>query len=99
MSSEGDSAHILEVITGSRFADAVPGRVTIVRVPPPAGRRRYQECEIELLAEASGIAPRTVVMTVVFDSRRWPDAGRVLPARISVRHHDAVDVNWDALGG
>lgn len=97
MSSGDESAHIIEVITGSRLADAVPGRVTIVDVPPPVGRRRYQECAIELLAEASGIAPRTVVMAVVFDTRRWPEAGRMLPARISVRHHDALDVNWDAL--
>lgn len=97
MGAEGDSAHILEVITGSRLADAVPGRVTIVAVPPSEGRRRYQECRIELLAEASGIEPRTVVMAVVFDTRRWPTVGRVLPARISVRHHDALDVNWDAL--
>jgi hypothetical protein len=92
-----DAAHQLEALTGDPLADAVRGIVRITAASAPEGRRRYQECRLEMQAEAPEIEPRTVRTVAVFDTRSWPAAGAVLPARISRSHADAVEVDWDAL--
>ncbi|MET0813243.1 MAG: hypothetical protein ABWY03_09320 [Microbacterium sp.] len=93
-----EAADALEKITRDPMADAVAGTVRIVSASAPAGRGRYQECELELLAAAAGIPDRTVEEVVVFSTRSWPAVGAVLPARISRSHPGSIDVDWDALG-
>ncbi len=92
-----DAAQQMERMTGSPLGDAVPGTVRIVARSEPEGRGPYQTCRLELLAEAEGIPPRVVITEVVFARRHWPAEGAVIPARISRTHHDALDVDWDAL--
>ena len=87
----------LEKLTGDPMADAVRGRVTIVAVSQPAPRPRYQECRVEMIAEAPGIPSTPVVQEVVFSTKRWPRAGVVLPARVSAADPRACEVVWDAL--
>jgi len=94
-----EAAHQLEVVTGDPMADAVVGVVRIVEAPAPKGRGRYQECAVVLAAEAPGIEPRSVRASIVFDTRRWPAPGVVLPARLSRSHPDVLEVAWDALAG
>ncbi len=91
------AASWLEKITRDPMADAVAGRVTIVSASAPQGRRRYQECDVELIAEAPGIPPTTVRQQVVFGRSLWPRAGYVLPARISRTHPEVLEVAWEAM--
>lgn len=97
MDWKDEAARQLEALTGDPRADAVTGTVLLAVVSEPTGRGRYQEATLELVAEASGIEPRVVHTTAVFDTRAWPTAGLVLPARISASRVDAIDVDWDAL--
>jgi hypothetical protein len=91
------AARAFERMTGSPLADAVAGRVRIVSLTDPEPRGSYQNCRLELLAEAPGIPSRVVTIEAVFPRRHWPAVGTVLPARISPTHADAVEVDWDAL--
>lgn len=87
----------LERLTGDPMAGAVPGTVTVLSASEPTGRARYQECTVELSAEAPGIGPAVVRTGVVTTRRHWPTVGAVLPARVSVSTPTVVDVDWDAL--
>ncbi|WP_431778710.1 hypothetical protein [Microbacterium aurantiacum] len=90
-----EMAQWLEKATKDPMADAVRGRVTVVSVSEPQGRARYQECRVELRAEAAGIPQRTVSTEAVFPKNRWPKPGDVHAARISPSHEDAIEVDWD----
>lgn len=92
-----EAAAALDRITRDPLADAVAGTVEIVALTAPAGHGRYRECAVELRAQGPGIASRTISSAVVFDTRRLPPVGTVLPARISPSHSEAVEVEWDAL--
>ncbi len=92
-----DVTEVLERLTKDPLADAVPGLVRVVAVSDPAPRGRYQECRLELVAEAAGMAPTTVHTSVVTRPRTWPRVGMSLPARISASQPTAVEVDWDAL--
>lgn len=86
----------LEAITGDPMADAVRGRLTVVAASEPAARGRYQECRLELMAEAPGIPPTAVSHVAVFPRRQWPTPGTVVPARISRADPSAFEANWEA---
>jgi hypothetical protein len=92
-----DATHVLERLTRDPMADAVPGLVRVVSASEPASRGRYQECRLELIAEAPGIPHTTVATSVVTRPQTWPRVGMRLPARISVSRPTAVEVDWDAL--
>lgn len=87
----------LEKITGDPMADAVAGRVRVCAASSPVGRARYQECDLELVAEAPGIPPTIVHQRLVFPRGVWPRAGDVLPARISRSRPDVLEAAWDRL--
>ncbi|MEZ3162226.1 hypothetical protein AB1K54_17060 [Microbacterium sp. BWT-B31] len=93
-----DAARWLERVTGDPMADAVRGRARVTDASPPAGRGRHQECRVTLEVEADGVSARAVEQVVVLDRRYWPVVGTALPARVSLSHPDAVEVDWDALG-
>ncbi|MFE1644107.1 hypothetical protein [Microbacterium sp. P01] len=90
-------AHQLEVMTGSPLADAVRGRVRVLAVSEPARRGRFQECRLELLAEATGVVPTTVQTTAVIQRRYWPETDMILPARISRSRPHVLEVDWEYL--
>ncbi len=92
-----DIARVLERMTADPMADAVAGAVLVVSVSQPEARGRYQECHLELLAEAPGVPPTPVSTSVVTRPRHWPRPGMRLPARISASRPTAVDVDWEAL--
>lgn len=92
-----EMAQWIERATRDPMADAVRGRVTVVMVSEPEGRARYQECRLELRAEAPGVTARTVTTSAVFPRNRWPKPGDVLVARVSPSHEDAIEVAWDTL--
>lgn len=94
---EEDAAEVLERLTHSPMANAVPGTIRIVSLSQPTGRMRYQTCEMDLILQAPGIDAEPLRTEVVLDRRYWPDAGMVLRARISQRQPRMIDVNWDAL--
>ncbi len=98
MSDLDDFAHALEKLTGDPMAESVAGTVTVVSASDPAPRGRFQECALELLVEALGVDDRIVRTAVVTRPQSWPRIGQVLPARVSVSHPGAIDVDWDALG-
>ena len=91
------AARWLERLTGDPMASAVRGRLTVLRASEPTARGRFQECRLELRAEAPGIAPTTVAHTAVFDRRHWPPVGFVVPARIAQSDPRVFEANWDAL--
>ncbi|MFT4051894.1 MAG: hypothetical protein QM677_06545 [Microbacterium sp.] len=86
----------LQRLTGDPMADAVPGRLTVLSASEPAGRGRYQECRLELRAEAEGIRA-DIVFRGVFDRRRWPRPGIVAPARIARSDPREFEANWSVL--
>ncbi|GAA3629485.1 hypothetical protein GCM10022200_10180 [Microbacterium awajiense] len=98
MAELDDFAHALEKLTGDPMAESVAGTVTVLSASEPAPRGRFQECALELLAEAPGVDERIVQTAVVTRPQSWPQVGQVLPARVSVSHPGAIDVDWDALG-
>lgn len=87
----------LEKVTRDPLADAVRGRVRVVSASEPAARGRYQECDLELVAEADGIPPTVVRQQLVFPRKVWPRAGDVVPARISRSRPDVFEADWDRL--
>ncbi|MDX2377983.1 hypothetical protein M4I32_14390 [Microbacterium sp. LRZ72] len=92
-----EAAEQLARITREPMADAARGTVWIANASERRGRSRYQECALEVVAEAPDLPARTVQTAVVFDSRRyWPVIGTTLPARISRTHPDMVEVDWEA---
>lgn len=100
--SEGESplvqaAQWLERITGDPLADAVRGRVRVVAVSAPTGRRRYQECTVELAVTASGAPPHAITQVVVLPRSAWPKVGDVLVAAVSPSRPDALEVDWSPL--
>lgn len=92
-----DAASILEQLTRDPLQGAVAGTVTIRSISGAHPRPRYQEAELELLAEAPGHGPVVVHTHVVLDSRHWPTVGTVLPARIPPGDPVAIEINWDSL--
>lgn len=92
-----EGAAWLEHITRDPMADAARGTVQLLAASPPTGRGRYQECRVELLAEAPEVESRVVVTTVVYDTRAWPVVGAVASARISRHSADALEVDWAEL--
>lgn len=88
----------LERLTGDPIADAVPGFVRVVSVSEPKGRFGYEECALELMTEAPGVAETLVRTEIVTQRKSWPKVGQRLPARISTTKPGRVDVDWDALG-
>lgn len=100
--SEGESplaqaAQWLERITGDPLADAVRGRVRVIAVSAPTGRRRYQECTVELTVTAGGAPPHTLTQVVVLPRSAWPKVGDVLVAAVSPSRPDALEVDWSPL--
>lgn len=87
----------LEKLTRDPMADAVRGAATIVAVEDPSGRGRYREYRVDLSVDGPDIPPTAVAQRLVFDSRRPPQPGTRLPARISVSNPQSVEVAWDAL--
>lgn len=87
----------LERITGDPLADAVRGRVRVVAVSAPEGRRRYQECTVELAVTADGAPPHTLTQVVVLPRSAWPKVGDVLVAAVSPSRPDALEVDWSPL--
>jgi hypothetical protein len=92
-----DVARQLERLTADPLADAVAGSIRILSASEPGPRGRYQECQLEVLAEGPGVEPTRVSTAVVTTRRHWPRVGAVLPARVSVSDPRVLDVNWDAL--
>lgn len=92
-----DIARALQRLTADPLADAVSGAVIVVSVSEPAPKGRYQECRLELVTEAPGVAPATVTTSVVTRPKHWPRPGMRLPAQISASRPSIVDVDWDAL--
>lgn len=97
MDGADEVANALERLTADPLTDAVRGTVRVLDASEPEGRARYQECRLELLAEAPGVPPTRVETAVVTSRRYWPRVGAVLPARVSVSDPSVVDVDWDAL--
>ncbi|QKJ18972.1 hypothetical protein [Microbacterium hominis] len=97
MSEIDDVAAALERLTHDPLADAVRGTVRVVAASEPAPRGRYQECRLDVIAEATGVPPTPVSTAVVTRRRYWPQVGQVLPARVSVSNPTVIDVDWDAL--
>lgn len=100
--SEGESplaqaTQWLERITGDPLGDAVRGRVRVVAVSAPTGRRRYQECTVELAVTADGAPPHTLTQVVVLPRSAWPKVGDVLVAAVSPSRPDALEVDWSPL--
>lgn len=100
--SEGESplaqaTQWLERITGDPLADAVRGRVRVVAVSAPEGRRRYQECTVELAVTADGAPAHTLTQVVVLPRSTWPKVGDVLVAAVSPSRPDALEVDWSPL--
>lgn len=87
----------LERVTRDPMADAVAGTVQVVAASPPAGRGRYQECHLDLRAEARGIPSTLVTASLVFPRKTWPAAGDVVPARISRSHPETFEADWERL--
>ncbi len=87
----------LEMITRDPMADAVSGRATVVCVDEPGGRGRYREHVVVVLAEGPGIPLTSVEQRLVFDTRKPPAPGIVLPARISVSDPQVLEVNWESM--
>lgn len=87
----------LQRVTRDPMRDAAPGRLTVVSASEPAARGRYQECRLELRAEADGIAATTFAHEAVFDRRHWPKAGAVVAARISRTDPRAFEADWSRL--
>lgn len=87
----------IEAVTHDPMAGAVRGRLTVLSASEPAPRGRYQECRLELIAEAPGIPLTTVAHIAVFSRRRWPRAGVVVPALISPANPQVFDADWGAL--
>lgn len=91
------AAQWLERITGDPLADAVRGRVRVVAVSAPEGRRRYQECTVELAVTADGAPAHTLTQVVVLPRSAWPKVGDVLVAAVSPSRPDALEVDWSPL--
>lgn len=91
------AAQWLERITGDPLADAVRGRVRVIAVSAPTGRRRYQECTVELAVTAGGAPPHTLTQVVVLPRSAWPKVGDVLVAAVSPSRPDALEVDWSPL--
>ena len=87
----------LEQITRDPMADAVAGSVRVVAASEPQGRARYQECAVDLIADAAGVDAAAVATAVVLPRTVWPRVGDVLPARISVSDPQHLEVDWNAL--
>ncbi|HWI31516.1 MAG TPA: hypothetical protein VNT50_08485 [Microbacterium sp.] len=94
---EEGAAESLERLTGSPMADALHGTITIVSLSEPRGWLRYQECRMEVVLEAPGLAPENLSTEFVLDRRYWPKPGTVLRARISKATPRLLDVDWNAL--
>lgn len=92
-----DAADILEQLTRDPLRGSVAGTVTIQSIIDARPRPRYQEAELELLAEAPGREPVLVRTFVVLDRRRWPSIGTILPAHIAQGEPPALDISWDIL--
>lgn len=87
----------LERLTGDPMATAVRGRLTVISASEPTARGRYQECRLELRAEAPEIPAKTVTYVAVFDRTHWPQPGLVVPARIAQSDPRVFEANWDAV--
>lgn len=90
-----EAAEQLEELIGDPLADAVRGTIRIVGRSAPARRPRYQECLLDVVAEAPGLDPAPVSTTGVFDRKRWPEVGTVVPARVSPTQRGAIEILWD----
>ncbi|MBB2975287.1 hypothetical protein FHX49_000853 [Microbacterium endophyticum] len=91
-----DAAKQIEKLLGDPMADAVRGRVQVLSVSERVGRAAYQECRVEVRAEAPGMEPATVQTTGVFNRAHWPKPGTIYPAAIAPQHPSSLEVNWES---
>lgn len=91
------AARQLERLLHDPLASAVRGTVELTSVPPPAPRGRYQEVRIDAVAEAPGMAPTAVVLTVVLPAKHWPAVGMRLSALVPPSEPQSLEVDWSPL--
>lgn len=92
----GDTARQIERLLGDPMGQAVRGTVTVLSASPRTARPNYQECIVEVRAEAPGMDPTIVRTTGVFGRAHWPVAGTVFRADIPPQKPSVLDVDWEA---
>ena len=87
---------------GSIFFDAkiengVRGTAQVVAASGYYGHALYQNCHLEVVVEAPGIAATAASVDAFVSRNNWPHAGQVLPALIEKANPTEVQILWDEL--
>lgn len=93
-----DGMGIFDFLSGPRPpAGGVRGAAQVVSATQHAGRGVYQNCLLNLVIQAPGIAPFAAAFQGLVHRRHWPSPGSVLPVLLDPHDPRRFGILWDEL--
>jgi hypothetical protein len=82
---------------GASLASGVRGSAQVVACSGYRGRAIWQQCHIQLVVQADGVAPTAVDVEALVHRDRWPMPGMTLPITVDPTNPENLRVEWDEV--
>lgn len=82
---------------GSSLANGVRGSAQVVGCSDYRGRGIWQQCHVQLVVQADGVAPTAVDIEALVHRDRWPMPGMTLPITVDPANPANLRVEWDEV--
>src|SRR3712207_16856 len=86
-----------DLFRGGRIKDPVRGSAQVVSCEAHRGDSSWQNCRMQLVVRAPGVAPTSVEHRAIVRADRWPVPGMALPATIDRSDPTRVKIEWDEV--
>src|SRR5436190_19738497 len=82
---------------GASIKNPMPGTAQVVSCSGYRGDGMYQNCHMELVVQAEGIAPTAVQFQGLVHRTKWPTPGMTLPVTVDRGDPTRVRIEWDEM--
>ena len=85
------------MLGGMRMSDPVRGTAQVVSCQAYRGDGAWQNCRLQLVVQAEGVAPTSVEHRELIHRERWPFPGMTLPATVDRADPTRLKIEWDEV--
>src|SRR3712207_6731132 len=86
-----------DLFRGGRIKDPVRGSAQVVSCEAHRGDSSWQNCRMQLVVRAPGVAPTSVEHRAIVRADRWPVPGMALPATVDRSDPTRMKIEWDEV--
>ena len=86
-----------DMFKGTRMKDPVRGEAQVVSSTAHRGDGVWQNCRMQLVVQAEGVAATSVEHNELVHTRKWPSPGMTLPVTVDRSNPQKFKVEWDEV--